>query len=88
VPFIVNFFWSMFRGRRVESDNPWQATTLEWATPTPPPHGNFVEEPVVCRGPYDYVPDGAGRDFIPQHQPDSAPVPRPGPGLVPQPQSA
>src|SRR5437660_403699 len=41
LPFIFNFFWSMKNGKRVESDNPWHATTLEWQTPTPPPHGNF-----------------------------------------------
>jgi cytochrome c oxidase subunit 1 len=54
LPFIFNFFYSMFAGRRVESDNPWQATTLEWQTPTPPPHGNFAQEMVVYRQPYAY----------------------------------
>jgi cytochrome c oxidase subunit 1 len=70
VPFIVNFFWSIWRGRRVESDNPWQATTLEWATPTPPPHGNFRVDPVAHRGPYEYSQPGAPADFTPQNQPD------------------
>src|SRR5512141_592295 len=37
IPFIINFFYSIFRGRKVQSDNPWEATTLEWQTPTPPP---------------------------------------------------
>lgn len=88
LPFIVNFFYSAFRGRRVESDNPWQATTLEWQTPTPPPHGNFVEEVLVYRQPYAYslayaaqpaIPesrwsggDGEVLDFEPQNQPTSA----------------
>ncbi|HWG45348.1 MAG TPA: cbb3-type cytochrome c oxidase subunit I [Gemmataceae bacterium] len=54
LPFIYNFFSSAFAGRRVESDNPWQATTLEWQTPTPPPHGNFVQEMFVYREPYAY----------------------------------
>lgn len=54
LPFIFNFFYSIFAGRRVESDNPWCATTLEWQTPTPPPHGNFVKEVVVYRQPYAY----------------------------------
>src|SRR5213075_2278674 len=35
IPFIWNFFWSIKHGKRVESDNPWHATTLEWQTPTP-----------------------------------------------------
>ena len=49
------------------SDNPWDATTLEWATPTPPPHGNFASVPSVYRGPYEYsVPDQKS-DFLPQH---------------------
>ncbi|HJT31579.1 MAG TPA: cbb3-type cytochrome c oxidase subunit I [Pirellulales bacterium] len=54
LPFIFNFFYSAFAGRRVESDNPWQATTLEWQTPTPPPHGNFANEMFVYREPYAY----------------------------------
>jgi len=70
IPFILNFFISIFRGPKVRSDNPWQATTLEWATPTPPGHGNFTTPPVVHRGPYDYSLPGARADFIPQNQPD------------------
>jgi cytochrome c oxidase subunit 1 len=64
--FIVNVVWSIRRGRRV-SDNPWDATTLEWATPSPPPHGNFVETPTVHRGPYEYSVPGAARDFTTQN---------------------
>jgi cytochrome c oxidase subunit 1 len=52
----------------VESDNPWGATTLEWQTPTPPPHGNFEKEPEAHRGPYDYSVPGARTDFSPQNQ--------------------
>jgi cytochrome c oxidase subunit 1 len=65
--FIINFFWSRKNGEKVESDNPWNATTLEWATPTPPPHGNFPEVPKVYRGPYEYSVPGAKSDFSPQH---------------------
>ncbi len=70
IPFIWNFFSSIFIGRKVTSDNPWDATTLEWSTPTPPPHGNFASEPVVYRGPYEYSVPGGARDFTPQWQPD------------------
>src|SRR6266581_3461912 len=42
IPFIINFFWSIKGGQKVTSDNPWASTTLEWQTPTPPPHGNFA----------------------------------------------
>jgi cytochrome c oxidase subunit 1 len=34
--------------------NPWGAKTLEWTTPSPPPHHNFDVEPVVTAGPYEY----------------------------------
>lgn len=67
LPFIFNFFWSISNGRKVTSDNPWDATTLEWQTPTPPPHGNFIKEPHVVRGPYDYSLPGASKDFVPQN---------------------
>ncbi len=68
VPFILNFFLSMKYGKKVESDNPWRATTLDWQTPTPPPHGNFVKDTTVVRGPYDYSLPGAKEDFVPQNQ--------------------
>jgi cytochrome c oxidase subunit 1 len=66
IPFIINFFMSMRKEERAE-ENPWQATTLEWATPTPPPHGNFAEPPVVYSGPYEYSVPGASSDFSPQY---------------------
>jgi cytochrome c oxidase subunit 1 len=66
IPFIWNVFASIKTGKRVEGNNPWQATTLDWATPTPPPHGNFAEEPVVYRGPYEYSVPGSAVDFIAQ----------------------
>src|SRR5437870_262231 len=31
--FYFNLFWSMFKGKKA-SDNPWEATTLEWTTAT------------------------------------------------------
>ncbi len=67
IPFILNFFGSLFFGKKVNDDNPWKATTLEWATPTPPPHGNFMSEPQVYRGPYEYSVPGRKKDFWPQH---------------------
>jgi cytochrome c oxidase subunit 1 len=68
IPFIVNFFWSMKKGRPAEA-NHWQATTLEWAAaPSPPGHGNFPVLPQVHRGPYEYGVPGQPRDFVPQNQ--------------------
>ena len=64
--FLFNFFWSLAKGQKAQ-DNPWQATTLEWTTPSPPPHGNWVEEiPTVYRWPYEYSLEGASEDFTPQ----------------------
>ncbi|MBI5773571.1 MAG: cbb3-type cytochrome c oxidase subunit I [Verrucomicrobia bacterium] len=68
LPFIINFFWSIRRGKKVENDNPWESTTLEWQTPTPPPHGNFDKAIEVHRGPYDYSLPGAAKDFTPQNE--------------------
>ena len=68
--FVVNLFMSIRRGRQT-SANPWQATTLEWATPTPPlAHGNFEEAPRAYRSPYEYSVPGAQADFTPQHMRD------------------
>lgn len=65
--FIINFFVSIFRGRKATTENPWKATTLEWTTPIRPVHGNWNGPiPEVHRWPYDYKDNGSGGDFIPQ----------------------
>jgi cytochrome c oxidase subunit 1 len=68
IPFIINFFWSIKHGKKV-NDNPWEATTLEWTAPSPPPHGNFVITPVAYRGPYEYSLPGREKDFTMQNEP-------------------
>ena len=70
--FIVNFFRSIRNGKKVDSDNPWKATTLEWQTPTPPPHGNFTKEPEVHGEAYDYSNPDSEEDYIPQNEPRKA----------------
>ena len=69
--FVFNFFYSIFKGRKVTVKNPWEANTLEWTTPIRPGHGNWPGEiPEVHRWAYDYAKDGAnGKDFIPQDIP-------------------
>lgn len=63
--FVFNFFYSIFKGRKLTTLNPWNATTLEWTTPINPGHGNWPGEiPEVHRWAYDYSKDG--QDFIPQ----------------------
>ena len=69
--FIVNFFMSIKWGKAVDR-NPWEATTLEWAAPSPPPHGNFLTEPIAYRAPYEYSVPGAAKDFTPQFEPERA----------------
>jgi cytochrome c oxidase subunit 1 len=71
--FVINLFWSMFKGPKA-SDNPWDATTLEWTTATPPPHDNFGgKTPVVHNGPYEYGVPGAPKDFVMQTDPATQP---------------
>jgi cytochrome c oxidase subunit I len=64
--FYFNVFWSMFKGAKA-GDNAWEATTLEWNTPSPPPHDNFAGVlPVVYHGPYEFAVPGAPRDYVMQ----------------------
>jgi cytochrome c oxidase subunit I+III len=60
--FIVNFFKSRRNGL-VAGDNPWGASTLEWATTSPPPSYNFLRIPTV-----------AGRDTLWVQPPDQPEV--------------
>jgi cytochrome c oxidase subunit 1 len=58
--------------------NPWNATTLEWSAPSPPPHLNWgARIPTVYRGPYEYSSPESKEDFLPQWQ---APVGAPAGG--------
>lgn len=71
IMFVFNFFYSIFKGRKVKTTNPWNSATLEWTTPINPGHGNWPGEiPEVHRWAYDYSKDG--RDFIPQTEPLNA----------------
>jgi cytochrome c oxidase subunit I len=75
--FVVNFFQSMFAGKKA-TKNPWEVGTLEWETPSPPPHHNFDVIPTVIRGPHEYANPEArkllGRDYLTQTEklPDAA----------------
>jgi len=44
--FVVNGLYSLYRGA-IAPPNPWEASTLEWATTSPPPPYNFAHVPVV-----------------------------------------
>ena len=69
--FLYNLFYSRFRGEPA-SDNPWQATSLEWSTPTtPPPHNNFGDKlPEVFHDPYQYGVEGTAGDYVMQTSPE------------------
>ncbi|GAB5552149.1 MAG: cbb3-type cytochrome c oxidase subunit I [Saprospiraceae bacterium] len=66
--FVINFFYSIWKGKKMTERNPWGATTLEWTAPIEATHGNWPGKlPTVERWAYDYGKDG--RDFIPQVEP-------------------
>ena len=68
VVFVVNFFYSIWRGRKQTVANPYDASTIEWTTPINAGHGNWPGKlPTVQRWPYDYGKDG--REFYPQVEP-------------------
>ena len=74
IVFYFNLVWSLFWGKKA-SDNPWEATTLEWTTATPPPHDNFAGHvPIVYRGPYEFSVPGAPNDYVMQTEPEGIEV--------------
>src|SRR3954471_10663633 len=67
---VANLVLSRFFGR-LAGDDPWLADTLEWATSSPPPPGNFAEIPVVgSRDPNWDVTPPAGRPVVTGLPPD------------------
>jgi cytochrome c oxidase subunit I len=68
IPFIINLFHSMVRGKVAEK-NPWHSNTLEWTLASPPPHPNFPVPPRVYRDPYEYSVPEMTEDWLPQDQP-------------------
>ena len=70
--FLYNLIWSRFRGPRA-TDNPWEATTLEWATTSPPPFDNFGgRHLIVYHGPEEYGVESAAGDYVMQTSPEKA----------------
>jgi cytochrome c oxidase subunit 1 len=68
--FLCNLVWSRFRGPKA-TDNPWEATTLEWSTTSPPPFDNFGGvHPVVYHGPDEYAVEGSAGDYVMQTSPE------------------
>jgi cytochrome c oxidase subunit 1 len=70
--FLFNLVRARFRGPKAP-DNPWEATSLEWSTTSPPPFDNFGgRPPVVHHGPNEYGATGAAGDYVMQASPQSA----------------
>jgi cytochrome c oxidase subunit 1 len=70
--FLYNLIHSRFKGVIPPNDNPWEGTSLEWSTATPPPHNNFGDKmPVVYHDPYQYSVEGASADYIMQTSPEN-----------------
>jgi cytochrome c oxidase subunit I len=84
--FIINAVVSWTRGRKAGT-NPWEATTLEWQTSSPPAVHNFEFAPAVARGPYEYSVPGEAIDFSPQFvavaEPARRATPRDEPPVIP-----
>jgi cytochrome c oxidase subunit 1 len=72
--FLINLVYSRFRGKEAP-ENPWNATSLEWSVPSPPPWNNFGDRhPVVYHDPYQYGIKGAEGDFVMQDSPEQVPA--------------
>ncbi|MEP6644038.1 MAG: cbb3-type cytochrome c oxidase subunit I [Acidobacteriaceae bacterium] len=68
--FLYNLIHSRFRGA-LAPPNPWEATSLEWTMPSPPPFDNFGgKHPVVYHDPYQYGVEGSTNDYVMQDSPE------------------
>ena len=68
--FLFNLVYSRFKGP-LAPPNPWEATSLEWTMPSPPPHNNFGDvHPVVYHGPNEYGVKGSTGDYVMQNSPE------------------
>src|ERR1700732_3843669 len=68
--FVYNLIHSRFWGKPAP-DNPWEATSLEWSTATPPPFDNFGgKHPVVYHDPYQYGVQSSVGDYVMQTSPE------------------
>ncbi len=71
--FLYNLIHSRFWGEKAP-ENPWEATSLEWTVPSPPPYDNFGgKHPIVYHDPYQYgVQTASGADYVMQDSPEEA----------------
>ena len=70
--FLYNLIWSRFKGPKA-TNNPWEATSLEWDTTSPPPFDNFGGRHLtVYHGPYEYNVEGSQGDYVMQTSSEAA----------------
>jgi cytochrome c oxidase subunit 1 len=68
--FLFNLVYSRFKGEPAP-DNPWEGTSLEWSTTSPPPFDNFGgRQMVVYHDPYQYGVESSKGDYLMQDSPD------------------
>lgn len=58
------YLWKAMKNGPKAGPNPWSSLTLDWQTPSPPPHDNFTVTPTVTTWPYDYKPTAADAPVI------------------------
>lgn len=51
---LLNLLYAWIFSKQKASENPWESLGLEWKTPSPPPHENFKETPIVTEWSYGY----------------------------------
>ena len=71
IAYLIYLGIKSWRSGKEAGPNPWKANTLEWTTPSPPPHGNWPPDqmPNVYRGAYEYQHPDREEDYWPQHLP-------------------
>jgi cytochrome c oxidase subunit 1 len=68
--FLYNLVHTRFWGPKAP-DNPWEATSLEWSTTSPPPFDNFGgKHLVVYHDPYEYGVKASQGDYVMQTSPE------------------
>jgi cytochrome c oxidase subunit 1 len=76
--FLFNLIYSRFKGAPAP-ENPWNATSLEWSIPSPPPWNNFGDKhPIVYHDPFQYGVKGSKGDYVMQDSPEQVAVPASG----------
>ncbi|MBZ5701644.1 MAG: cbb3-type cytochrome c oxidase subunit I [Acidobacteriia bacterium] len=69
--FLINLIHSRFWGQEAPV-NPWEATSLEWTVPSPPPFDNFGgKHPVVYHDAHQYGVKGSRGDYVMQDSPET-----------------